>query len=350
MNLKKLSDVLKDEPKFRQKQTRELVFKNFISSWQEATNIGLQLRETLDKECPLSIEADFFIGEDKKTVRAIITLDDGAKIESVLLRHKDGRNTVCVSSQVGCSLGCAFCATGQLGFKRNLEPIEIVEQIVLFARFVKKEPASSADKAEKPINNVVFMGMGEPFLNYDNVLRAIRMINDKEGLNIGARHISISTVGIIDGIKKIAKEKLQINLAFSLHAPNDALRGKIIPVNKKYPLEKVLKEIGEYYKKTKRRVMIEYVMLKNFNDTAQHANELIEVLSVLERSSFFVNLILYNQTENFQASSAEQTKKFKEILEDGGVSVTLRYRFGEDIAAACGQLTGQMADEKDGED
>lgn len=340
MNLKNLSDVLKDEPKFRQKQTRELVFKNFISSWQEATNLGLQLREKLDKECPINIEADFFIGEDKKTVRAIITLDDGAKIESVLLRHKDGRNTVCVSSQVGCALGCAFCATGQLGFKRNLEPMEIVEQVLLFARFVKKS-ASLADNVEKPINNVVFMGMGEPFLNYENVLRAIKMINDKDGLNIGARHISISTVGIIDGIKKIAKEKLQINLAFSLHAPNDALRGKIIPVNKKYPLEKVLKEIGEYFKKTKRRVMIEYVMLKNFNDSVQHANELIEVLSVLERPSFFVNLILYNQTEDFKASGAEQVKKFKETLEDGGVSVTLRYRFGEDIAAACGQLAGE---------
>jgi len=344
MNLKKLSDVLKDEPKFRQKQTRELVFKNFISSWQEATNLGLQLREKLDKECPINIEADFFIGEDKKTVRAIITLADGAKIESVLLRHKDGRNTVCVSSQVGCPLGCAFCATGQLGFKRNLEPMEIVEQILLFARFLNKNEAlRQAQGEKKPINNIVFMGMGEPFLNYGNVLRAIKIINDKDGLNIGARHISISTVGIIDGIKKIAKEKLQINLAFSLHAPNDGLRSKIIPINKKYPLEKVLKEIGEYFKKTKRRVMIEYVMLKNFNDSAQHANELIEVLSVLERPSFFVNLILYNQTEDFKASGAEQVKKFKEILEDGGVSVTLRYRFGEDIGAACGQLAGGVA-------
>ncbi|MFA4941198.1 MAG: 23S rRNA (adenine(2503)-C(2))-methyltransferase RlmN [Patescibacteria group bacterium] len=349
MNLKKLNEVLEGEPKFRQKQTRQMIFKNFISSWQEATNLSLQLREVLDKECPLSIEADFFIGEDKKTVRAIITLEDGAKIESVLLRHKDGRNTVCVSSQAGCPLGCAFCATGRLGFKRNLEPMEIVEQILLFARFVKKS-ATLTDNVEKPINNVVFMGMGEPFLNYENVLRAIKIINDKEGLNIGARHISVSTVGIIDGIKKIAKEKLQINLAFSLHAPNDALRSRIIPINNKYSLSSVLKEIAEYYKKTKRRVMIEYVMLKNFNDSAQQANELIEVLSVLERSSFFVNLILYNQTENFQASSAEQTKKFKEILEDGGVSVTLRYRFGEDIAAACGQLTGQIADKKDGKD
>jgi 23S rRNA (adenine2503-C2)-methyltransferase len=339
MNLDNLTEVLKDEPKFRQKQTRQMVFKNFISSWQEATNLSLNLREVLEKKCPLPIEADFFIGEDKKTVRAVITLEDGSKIESVLLRHRDGRNTVCVSSQVGCPLACTFCATGQLGFKRNLEPMEIVEQVVLFARFLKKE--ADGEGKEKPINNVVFMGMGEPFLNYENVLRAVKIINDKEGLNIGARHISISTVGIVDGIKKIAKEKLQINLAFSLHAPNDALRSRIVPVNTKYPLASVLKEIAEYYKKTKRKIMIEYIMLKGFNDSSQNVRDLIEVLSALERSSFFVNLILYNQTEKFLPSSPEQTKKFKENLEGAGINTTLRYRFGEDIAAACGQLAGQ---------
>lgn len=344
MNLTNLNAVLKNEPAFRQKQTRQLVFKTLISDWREATNLSLKLREELNKECPLEIKADFSIGKDKKTVKALITLADGLKIESVLLRHGDRRNTVCVSSQVGCPLACAFCATGQLGFKRDLEPMEIVQQVILFARYLKKEGAPPEAKREKFINNVVFMGMGEPFLNYDNVLRAIKIINDKDGLNIGARHISISTVGIIEGIKKIAKEKLQINLAFSLHAPNNALRAKIMPISKKYPLEYILKEIGEYFKKTKRKVMIEYIMLDNFNDSEASARGLIGVLALLSKSSYFVNLILYNEAGSFGTSAPDRVKKFKHILERRGVSVTLRYRFGDDISAACGQLAAKSGD------
>lgn len=340
MNLNNLNNVLKSEPSFRQKQTRQLIFKNLISDWQEATNLSPKLKEELNEECPLEIKADFFVGRDKKTVRALIILEGGLKIESVLLRHGDGRNTVCVSSQVGCPLACSFCATGQIGFKRNLEPMEIVEQVLLFARYLKREKTATKEKKVKLVNNVVFMGMGEPFLNYDNVLRAIKIINDKDGLNIGARRISISTAGIIEGIKKISKEKLQINLTFSLHAPSNVLRSKIMPISKKYSIESIIKEIAGYFEKTRRKVMIEYIMLNNFNDSENNACELIDVLEPLSKSSYFVNLILYNQTNKFQPSTSDKVEKFKKILEKKGVSVTLRYRFGDDISAACGQLAG----------
>jgi len=337
MNIEKLNEVLKDEPKFRQKQVRQMIYNNFISDWQEATNLSFALRDKLNQECPLNIEAEFLVGKDKKTVKALVTLEDGLKIEAVLMRHGDGRKTVCVSSQVGCPLACGFCATGKLGFKRNLSPMEIVQQVLLFARYLKKEGEVVNDKM---VNNVVFMGMGEPFLNYENVLKAIRIINDKEGLNIGARHISISTVGVIEGIKKLAKEKLQINLAFSLHAPTDILRSKIIPANKKYPLPAVIKEIAEYFKKTRRKVMIEYVLLNNFNDSETQAQELAEVLRSLDKTSYFVNLILYNQTGNYQPSTQDKVKKFRRVLEGEGITITSRYRFGDDVSAACGQLAG----------
>src|SRR3989338_1352959 len=204
------------------------------------------------------------------------------------MKHIDERNTVCVSSQVGCSVGCEFCATGELGFKRNLSDSEIVDQVLYFARLLKKE----GDK----VTNVVFMGMGEPFLNYDNVLGAIKILNDKDGFNIGARHISISTIGVISSLKKLAKEPLQINLALSLHAPADDLRSKLIPANKKYPLDAVMEELNNYLEQTGRRVMIEYLMIDKFIDDKEQALELATLLKKIQPPLFFVNLIAYNPT------------------------------------------------------
>jgi 23S rRNA (adenine2503-C2)-methyltransferase len=245
------------------------------------------------------------------------------------MKHED-RNTVCVSSQVGCALGCLFCATGKMGFKRNLEVFEIVEQVLFFARYLKK----TKDK----VTNVVFMGMGEPFLNYGNVLGAIKILNDKEGFNLGARKFSISTVGITEGIEKLAEEKLQINLAISLHASNNKLRSNLIPANKKYGIEKILKKVNEYIKKTNRKVMFEYLMIKDLNDSNESAKELA---FLMEKPLYFVNLISYNPTGDFQPSSKETIQKFKSILEKEGVYVTERYRFGREIKAACGQLAGK---------
>ena len=293
----------------------------------EASIFPLELRQKLNKNCPLSIKAEAAVSKTEDAVKARITLEDNLKIESVLTRHNDGRNTVCVSSQIGCPLACEFCATGKMGFKRNLEPLEIAEQVLFFARYLKKENKRAA--------NVVFMGMGEPFLNYENVIKATRIINDKDGLNIGARNISISTIGVIEGIKKLTQEKLQVNLAVSLHAPNNKLRDKIMPINKKYPIEIILKNIDDYIAKTNRQVMFEYLLIKGVNDSDACSKKLAKLM---EKPLYFLNLISYNPTGIFQPSSVERTEKFKNILKKTGIKFSQRYKFGQDIKAACGQF------------
>lgn len=327
MDFKKFQQSFESEPKYRLNQAMKSLFQDLINNWQEAIGLPLALREKLDKEFPIEISAESFTSKDKNTVKTLITLEDGLEVETVLMRHKDNRNTVCVSSQVGCPMNCSFCATGKMGFKRNLEVWEILEQILFFARYLK-------DLNEK-ITNVVFMGMGEPFLNYQNVMTAIRILNDKNGFNLGARHISISTCGIIEGIKKLADEDMQINLAISLHAPDNETRSKIMPANKNYPIEKILKAVDEYIKKTNRQVMFEYIMLKNVNDSEEHA---IALAKLLKKPLYMVNLIVYNPTGLFYPSPASQIKKFKEILESEGITVTQRHEFGQDIEGACGQL------------
>jgi 23S rRNA (adenine2503-C2)-methyltransferase len=331
MNIDKLSKILEALPKYRTKQAKEAIFKNLISDWNKATFLPLNLRQELNEKCPLEIKAEMLVSKKKDSVKAKITLDDGLLVETVLMRHKDGRNTVCVSSQVGCPLGCSFCTTGKMGFKRNLTPMEIVEQVIFFARYLKK--------GGKKVTNVTFMGMGEPFLNYENVMRSARIINTKEKLNIGARNISISTAGIIEGIEKFAKEGTQINLAISLHAPSNELRSKLMPINRKYHLERLLAAVDAYIKKTKRQVMFEYLLIKNVNDTESCARELARIM---KKPLYYVNLILYNSTSgnNFSPSSAEKVKKFKEILKKNKVVFSQRFRFGEDIKAACGQFAG----------
>ncbi|XOB46414.1 MAG: 23S rRNA (adenine(2503)-C(2))-methyltransferase RlmN [Candidatus Nealsonbacteria bacterium] len=327
MDLTQLENLLNKEHAYRLKQAKKALFVDLIEDWREANILPLLLRENLNKICPIKINAQTLFSKDKKTAKTLIILKDGLKIESVLMKHKDGRNTVCISSQVGCALGCSFCATGQTGFKRNLEISEIVEQVLFFARHLKK-------KGEK-VTNIVFMGMGEPFLNYENVISAIRILNDKEGFNLGARHISISTVGILEGIKKLAEEKLQVNLAISLHAPDDDLRSRIMPINKKYPIADMLEVVDDYIGKTKRKVMFEYLMMKDLNDSDVYAQKLSKLM---KKPLYFVNLISYNPTGVFKPSSSWRMKKFKEILEKEGVQVTQRYRFGQNIKAACGQL------------
>lgn len=334
MNLDKLKDILQPYPVYRLKQAYRAVFCHLAESWDEVSSLPKDLREILKKECPLEIKSEIKESKDGKTAKAVVFFKDGNAVEAVLMRHRDGRNTICISSQVGCPFGCLFCATGKLGFKRNLTDSEIVEQVILFARFLKKQ--------SQKITNIVFMGMGEPFLNYENVLKAIKIINEKDGLNIGARHISISTVGITEGIKKLSEQNLQINLAISLHAPNDRLRSKIMPVNKKYSIEKILKEVSAYIDKTNRRVMFEYIMIKDFNDSISMADGLANLLKDFNKSLYFVNLISYNFTGIFEPSPAARIKKFKEILESNGIKVTERFRFGAEIEAACGQLAGKF--------
>ncbi len=363
MDLSNLEKVLENEPKYRLAQANEAVFKNFISDWSEATFFTKELRSKLNKECPLEIKAEVLVSHKEDSVKARITLKDlpaqtgGLQVESVLMRHEDGRNTVCVSCQVGCPLGCLFCATGKMGLKRSLTTNEIVEQVVFFSRYLKREG--------KQVTNVTFMGMGEPFLNYENVWGAVKIFNDHKYFNIGVRSISISTAGIIEGIKRLSDEKLHVNLAISLHAPNDKLRRELMPIDKKYPLDKLLKAVDEYIEKTKRKVMFEYILIKDVNDTDNHARELSKIMGNISTSLnagklYFVNLILYNETHLegeacsasfdsaqdkgsgragiYQASTTERVKAFRNILEKEKVRYTQRYRFGDDISAACGQF------------
>jgi len=329
MDLSRLSTVLKDGPKYRYKQVQKAVYQDLIEDWQEATSLPAELRNTLAEDCPLEIRAEIFISP-KGASKTLFTLSDGLKIEAVLIEHKDGRRTVCVSSQVGCPLGCLFCATGRIGFKRNLSREEIVEQVLFFARYLKRRDAQ--------ISNVVFMGMGEPFLNYDNVIGAIRFLNSSETMNLGARRFSISTAGITHGIHKLAKENLEVNLALSLHSADNALRSRIMPINKKYPLDKVLAAVRDYISLTRRRVMFEYVMIKDLNDSIEDARRLA---ALLKGYLGFINLIAYNETDMFKPSPADRIKKFKEILEGSRLTVIERHRFGENIDAACGQLAAK---------
>lgn len=383
MNIEKLNEILVNQPKFRYAQAKKAIYKDLIDDWSKATVLPLALREELDEKCPLGINYKLFVSGDKNSIKALVVLEYGLKIETVLLRHNDGRNTVCVSSQAGCALKCSFCATGKAGFKRNLEYFEIVEQVLLFERLLRNQDVI-ADRHSPPqacgetvtrhiladrrnssretvtrhkadgqyrntagltsclpaerVTNIVFMGMGEPFLNYDNVLRAIKIINAEDGLNIGARHISISTSGIVEGIKKLAKEKLQVNLAISLHAPNNKLRGKLMPINKKYPLEKIFSAVDDYIAKANRQVMFEYLLINNINDSRDCA---LELAVLMKKPLYFVNLISYNPTGVFNPSTPLKIKEFKNILQKSGVNVAQRYRFGQDIGAACGQLAGR---------
>ena len=328
-----LEKALAGEPSFRLKQAQKAVFRDLIEDWKEATVFPLALRKKLSEECLLKIAAETSVSNDKMTIKALLWLKDGLRVETVLMRYPSGRNTICVSSEVGCPLACSFCATGKMGFKRNLEVLEIIEQVLFFARYLKK--------LGERVTNIVFMGMGEPFLNYDNVISAIRVLNDKNGLNIGARHISISTVGVAGGIEKLTKEPLQINLAISLHASNDKLRSEIVPANKAHSLEAFLGVVDDYLKETKRKVMFQYIMIKGVNDSPNLARELVNLLRRFKKSLFMVNLIAYNPTGIFKPSSPEQIKEFKRVLEEQGIEVTERYRFGRGIKAACGQLAGQ---------
>ena len=342
MNLNNLSKIIAKEPKYRYQQINKFIFQDYISSWEEASNLPKELRSKLTNECPLEIQAEVITDKkNNKTQKALITLDDKEVIETVLIKQggpdfsknnqtdKDGfRYTVCVSTQVGCPLNCSFCATGQSGFRRNLRAEEIVEQVIFWQRRLK-------EKREK-IDNVVFMGMGEPFLNYLEFIKAVKFINNPETINMGARRLSVSTVGIIEGIKRLSGEKLQINLAISLHAANDELRQKLMPVAKTNSLANLFKTTDDYIKKTGRRVMLEYMLIKGVNDSLEEAKNLVKLLT--NKSLYLVNLIPYNETGSFQPSSRETVENFKKYLEDFKIPVTKRLSFGLDITAACGQL------------
>ena len=265
------------------------------------------------------------VEEDIDVKKFLFRLKDNQKIESVIMIHNYGIS-ICVSSQVGCNMGCKFCESGRLKKVRNLETYEIVEQLILASKYINKK-----------IDSCVIMGIGEPFDNYDNIINFIKLINDPKALNIGARHITVSTCGVVPKIIEFASLPFQVNLAISLHAPNDTIRNKIMPISKAYSIDELMNALDYYYKKTNRRVTIEYVLLKDINDSKDCA---IELASLLKGKNVYVNLIGYNETNNisFKASSKENIDLFYDTLKKCGINVTVRRKFGNKISAACGQL------------
>lgn len=325
-------------PIYRAKQTLHAIYKEGKSNFKDIIVLPQSVRNLLAENFSIfsfTIEREN-ISQKSRTVKTLFRLHDGKMVEGVLMRFRDGRNSVCVSSQIGCGLKCKFCATGAMGFKRNLSAEEIADQVFYFDCYLKR-------MHKNHVTHVVFMGMGEPFLNYDAVMDAVRILNDKDLLGIAARHITISTAGIIPGIEKLMHENLQINLAVSLHAPTQALREKLMPIAKTYKLPDLMAALKKYTEKTRRRISYEYVMLKNVNDSEENAAQLAKLV---KGQLCHINLIPYNETYlGFQNAGKLRINRFREILESFKIPVTVRVSLGQDIAAACGQLAvdGQPA-------
>jgi 23S rRNA (adenine2503-C2)-methyltransferase len=329
----------RNEPKFRFAQVKRAFYVEYGANWESLTTFPKALRDACEAALPWDelTEVTTQVSAAGDTVKRLLSCRDGKKVESVLMRHEDGRNTVCISCQVGCPMGCTFCATGTMGLVRNLTPEEIVEQVVQFSRWLKPQG--------QRVTNVVFMGMGEPMHNYDNVMAAVRLLNDQDGINLGARHITISTCGVVPGILKLANEPLQVNLAISLHSAVDETRTKIMPVNRAYPVKKLMTAIDTYCENTNRKVFFEYLLLRGINDTEAEAKALADLLQHNFRL-FHVNLIKYHNTDAFEATPKDARLSFMNKLKRRGVPVTHRITFGEDIDAACGQLAVNESGEK----
>ena len=327
LKLEDLTSYLEDNgySKFVSKQIYDWIYKKRVFYFDKMSNIKLELREQLKKDFDISMLKLVRRQTSKETNKYLFELDDGNLIESVLMRHDYGLS-VCVSSQIGCNMGCSFCESGRLKKVRDLLPGEIVRQILMIEEDVGMR-----------ISSVVVMGIGEPFDNYDNIMDFIRIINSPFGIAIGARHITVSTSGLVPMIKRYADEDLQTNLAISLHAPNDELRNKIMKVNKAYNISELIAAINEYIEKTNRRVTIEYVMLSMVNDSEENANELADLLRGM---NVYVNLIPYNETSHieYKKSPNDRVMKFYDTLKRRGINVTVRREFGRNIDAACGQL------------
>ena len=313
------------EKKFKALQVFEWLYIHKVKNFTEMTNIKKEIQEKLESDFSFKMISIQRKQEDKLTKKYLFKLFDGNFVEAVLMQHDYGLS-VCVSSEVGCNMGCAFCESGRLKKVRNLGAYEMVQQILLIEQDIKKR-----------ISSVVIMGIGEPLDNYDNVMDFIKIINDPKGIAIGARHITLSTCGIVPKIKDLMDENLQINLALSLHAPNTQLRDKLMPINKAYKLDVLMDTIKEYINKTNRRVTIEYVMLNNVNDNETQA---LELAALLKGLNVYVNLIPYNETNHieFKRSPKDKIMKFYDVLKKKGINVTVRKEFGSKIDAACGQL------------
>jgi len=334
------------QPAFRAKQLAGWIYDTLTPDFSAMRTLPAVFREQLAATASIvgpQVQTEL-LSKDGRTRKLLLELADGRLIESVLMLYpasSEGRAraTVCVSTQAGCAYGCTFCATGQMGFDRHLTAGEIVAQVVHFARDLREHPWQAPDGATiSRVTNLVFMGMGEPLHNYDNTLKAVRILNMAEGLHIGARHMTISTVGLVPGILRLATEPLQINLAISLHAPNNTMRLRTMPITRKYPIEAVLDACQQYVARTNRQVTFEYVLLAGVNDAPDNARELGRLLAPLAHLGH-VNLIPVNATTAaYRPPSGEAIRAFRDILHGAGISNSVRAERGDDIAAACGQL------------
>jgi len=315
----------RNDKKFKATQVFDWVYKKRINSFDDMRNVS---KDTIN-----SMKEDFYFNkleiidkkEDIDVAKYLFRLEDNEKVEAVLMYHDYG-NSICISTQVGCNMGCKFCESGRLKKVRNLEVYEMVAQILMVE-----------EETNKRISHIVLMGIGEPFDNYDNVIKFIDIVNTGKGIDIGSRHITVSTCGIVPKIKEFMNYPKQVNLAISLHAPNNEIRNSIMNINKAYPIEEVMDAVKEYINKTNRRVTFEYIMLKGINDTEKCAQELSKLLAGMNA---YVNIIPYNETSHieYKKSSKETIMKFYDILKKNNIGVTIRREFGSKVNAACGQL------------
>lgn len=317
------------ESKFRADQVFDWLYIKRIKAFDEMTNLKKDLIKYLKEHLSTDRLKLVTVQKDVDVRKYLFELYDGNKIEAVLMNHDYG-NSLCVSTQVGCNMGCRFCESGRLKKLRNLNAFELVLQIL----------AVEEDVGER-ISHVVLMGIGEPFDNYDNVMRFINIINDPKGINIGIRHITVSTCGLVPKIREFTNEKTGVNLAISLHAPNDEIRNKIMPINKAYKVNDIIDAVKDYIKVTNRRVTFEYILLKGVNDTPKCAKELASLLKGL---NCYVNLIPYNETSHIEYKTSDKVtiNRFYDILKESNINVTIRREFGSKVSAACGQLRSEQ--------
>ena len=323
--------LAKQDKKFRAVQVFEWLYQKKVTTFEEMSNLKKEVIARLEADFSISSISIKKIERDQDVSKYLFSLQDGEKIEAVLMNHHYG-NSLCISTQVGCNMGCKFCESGRLKKVRNLETAEMVEQILK----VEQEE-------QVRISHVVVMGIGEPFDNYDNLVKFIEIINHPKGLALGSRHITVSTCGIIPKIKEFSNLPYQVNLAISLHAPNNEIRNSIMPINKVYTINELMLVLKDYVKKTNRRVTFEYILLKGINDRESDALELANLVKDL---TCYVNLIPYNETNNltFKRSDYESITKFYDILKKNKINATIRKEFGSNISAACGQLRSKKED------
>ena len=320
-----------NDKKFRASQVFEWLYIKRVNFFDEMTNLKKEVIEQLKQDFTLTSIKITKIEQDVDVSKFLFLLSDNEKIEAVLMNHDYG-NSLCISTQVGCNMGCKFCESGRLKKVRNLETHELVEQILI----VEKEYG-------KRISHVVVMGIGEPFDNYDNLVKFIEIINHPKGIALGSRHITVSTCGVVPKIKEFSKLPYQVNLAISLHAPNNKIRDEIMPINKAYKIEVLIDTLKDYIKKTNRRVTFEYILLKDINDHDEDAKELVNLVKGM---NCYINLIPYNETNNisFKRSNYDTITRFYDILKKNKINATIRREFGSKISAACGQLRSKKED------